>query len=447
MRCSVVGLSDHLGSFDLDMGRFDLRNISTDRFFNHKWAIYLSTFIALILIFFRYQSAYVNPMFWAEDGWIWYPCTYERGWICFFEPVSGYLQTFSRVVAMLSQLLPIDYAPKLFSLMAIIVQITPAIFVLSDRLSGAVPSRDGRFILFLFIICMPANYETFANVTNSQWHLALLSFLILIANAPRGQFSTAFDVVVLSLSGLSGPFALLLMPVAALQLWWRRDRAAAVRFGIVAGAALVQLSFIMMTAAAARMETELGAGLVEFLVIFGRQVVFAGVLGIRAMIVLLEIERSLVSNVPSIILGIIGLIIVILAAYFGKRELRLFLLFSFSIMFAALISPVVSIDEPQWQALARRGVGTRYFIFPIMAWFCCLLTLVVATPVMVRRFAGATMAATLVGVAGDWRYPDIGNQAHLFRAQAAIFAAAPVGSRVDFPIRPANSVMSITKKQ
>jgi hypothetical protein len=68
-------------------------------------------------------------------------------------------------------------------------------------------------LLASLYLLMPNTAELHANVTNSQWYLALAAFLIVISDAAPNRIWKAFDNVLLLLSGLSGPFSIFLTPI------------------------------------------------------------------------------------------------------------------------------------------------------------------------------------------------------------------------------------------
>ena len=154
---------------------FDLNKLAERRFF-----YLVSSAVSFLIIFSRRPDAILNPQFWAEDGRVWYADAYNQGVIySFFTPEAGYYQTISRLVAVFAQIFPLGYAPLFFNLAAIFVKILVVNFLLSSRLSNLIPSLAGRMLLAFIYLAMPHSHETNANLTNAQWHLAMLSFLII----------------------------------------------------------------------------------------------------------------------------------------------------------------------------------------------------------------------------------------------------------------------------
>src|SRR5215467_5917128 len=68
-------------------------------------------FACLLMLYSRRPDVLGNAQFYAEDGERWYRGAYEFGWRCLLIPEVGYLQTVSRLVAMLALLFPFSVAP------------------------------------------------------------------------------------------------------------------------------------------------------------------------------------------------------------------------------------------------------------------------------------------------------------------------------------------------
>jgi hypothetical protein len=173
---------------------------------------------AFIIVILRKPDAVFNPQFWAEDGAVWYASAYNLGVIrSVFLPLVGYFQTFSRLTAAFVQMFPLSYAPLIFNLIAIFVEVLPVPFLLSSRFAAVIPRLDARILIAFLYLAIPNSWEVHANLTNAHWHLALLAFMVLIATPSITCASQMFDRAVVLASGLSGPFSLFLMPLRDLS--------------------------------------------------------------------------------------------------------------------------------------------------------------------------------------------------------------------------------------
>ena len=106
--------------------------------------------------------------------------------------------------------------PLLFAVVAVVVQAFPAVVVVSRRFEPLAPSRSFRLLLAATYLAIPNSWEVDANLTNAQWHLALVALLCLLA-APGNPAWKLVDVVATILSGLTGPFVIVL---AVVGVWW-----------------------------------------------------------------------------------------------------------------------------------------------------------------------------------------------------------------------------------
>jgi len=399
---------------------------------------------AMLLLWQRCPSVLSLPSFWGEDGWVWYPACYADGWRCLLLDHSGYLQTISMLVALAAQPFPLLHAPKLFALAALVLQAAPAAFLVSRRMAPAIPRLGLRLLLAFLLIATPGMSEVFANLTNGQWHLALLCLLILMAAVPLGWSGRVFDSLVLLVGGLSGPFAVFLAPVAV--LWWllHRGRWVCWRMLLMLGTAAVQASLILLHQASRteRGGAGLGVSLRNLDTILLNTILGPGTFGWQAM------KRNgwlagqqgwlfgpgLWPLVLSTLLVLAALALAALALWRGGWALRCFLLFVTLEFMAGLVDGLPIGDMTLWHQLAV-GVANRYSFHPILAWLAILVSLTVDRAWACRLAGGLLLAcALLFAIPGDWALAPLPPTN--FQAQARIFAKAPRGTVMTFQTRP-----------
>lgn len=386
-------------------------------------------------------DAVLDPQFWAEDGKMWYQQAYNNGWLtALFTPEAGYYQTISRIVAAASLLLPLAWAPAFFNITAITAKSIAAVFITSRRMSDAIPDVRARLVLAFFYAAIPASYETTANLTNVQWHLALLAFLIIVARPAATSAGRVFDAVFLALSALSGPFCLLLTPIALVQVVIRRTKMSLLPLGIMLIGSLIQASSLLSHERPS--DQILGATPALFLKILGGHWFFNAIFGDANYARLLN--RDLWSTGAAAAFVAIGVLTIGYAFLKAKSELRLLIVFACLIVMTALIMPAISRDDPQWQIMAREMVGSRYWLIPIFTFFASAMWIAFRSKVRGMRYAYAgVLILSLTGIYADWRQPKF--QDLKFREHAAEFDAAPAGAVVVIPINP-NWEMRLIKK-
>ena len=389
------------------------------------------TVCSLLLMFSRRPDAFLNPQFWAEDGAVWYADAYNHGiFYSLMTPEAGYYQTVSRLVAIFAQLFPLYFAPAVFNFVAIAVKALIANFLVSSRLSEIVRSFAVRLLIGFVYLALPHSGETHANLTNVQWHLALLAFLVIVVPG-KHTAAKAFDIVVVAISALSGPFCLLLLPIAAVRFAVTRDRASVPVLLILAAGSLIQLGALLTSERPSRQP--LGATVSLASKIVGGHWFLSAIAGERWHGWL--IRHSIWNDATAIVVNIAGVALTVYAAIRARIELRLLIIFSAMIVAGALLSPAASGDVPQWTAMWLSGIGSRYWLIPIFTFFLVLIFIALRGSVApVRYLAMALLLLSLAGIATDWRYARFKDLS--FHMHAARFESAAPGEEVVIPINP-----------
>jgi hypothetical protein len=293
-------------------------------------------------------------------------------------------------------------------------------------------------------VALPNSYEVFVNLTNAQWHLAVLAFLVVVSRPPAGCTGRVFDGAVLLLSGLSGPFCLLLLPVAAWQFAETRSRTARRRLGLLLAASLVQVVCLIATIDT-RAPAPLGAGPRRFARIVALNIVLAVEFGQHSLPRVMDSDLWQPSNLLPVAITISAFVLCVFAWWAGSGLLRKVGLFAAVTFAGALLHPQVSLNEEQWMVMSFPGFGNRYYIFPMLAWIGVLFALAGCRTRALRYAGTGLLALMIVGITGDWKYPDMAPTNFLQTARA--FEAAAPGTAMKFSINPGNNVMWLTKRE
>lgn len=390
----------------------------------------------------RSPSVVFRPQFWAEDGQLFYQQAHALGFLhTLIIPYGGYLLTLPRLTAGLSLLLPLFLAPLLFNLVALLVQCLPAVYLFSARMQNIGP-LPARILLAFLYIGVPNVAKVHGNLSNAQWHLAVLCCLILLAPPPRSVRAAAFDVTVLSLGAFTGPFAICLLPVAVVVAWSRRDMWTVRRAGILCLGALVVPATVLLSARP-KPPAGLGASFPAFCRIVAFQVfvpVFRGVNN-SAQLAQHPVLLSLVSYAVTAV----GLAVLTYVFLRGSMEVRCFLLFAAILLAASLAKPLASASEPQWLALQRQGSTHRYWLMPELGVAVAVVWLAARAPNRIARAVSAALLCVMLIVdVAYWRLPDLPDL-H-FDTYVAAFKALPIGAHIQIPINPPGWSLELTKK-
>lgn len=401
--------------------------------------------LAVALIASRRPDGLVNPQFWAEDGTVWFAQAYNQGPLsALLTPWTGYVQSFSRLVAAASLLVPFRHAPLVFNVAAVLAQALAPFFLASSRFASILPDRRLRLLAALLWIGAPNGFEIQSNVTNVQTHLALLSLLVVVADVAPTRAWATFDVLALLLGGLSGPTCVLLVPVAALAWWWDRRPRRLVLLATLLVPAAVQATVYLVTGGAGRETSELGATPLRLLQILGGQVFLAGIIGAKGYAELLHRGGALFP-VAVLVAGVGGLALTTRALWVSRSApLRLLCLFASLALAAALSGPALD-AVPRWEGMKLPYVGGRYYAPPILAWLAVLLWAACADPVThVKQLARLALAAVLlIGMPLDWVVPARPDLE--FARHAERFEHRLPGKTIGIPIPPAGWKMRLHK--
>jgi hypothetical protein len=403
--------------------------------------VFLLSFAILVS---RRPDVIFRPQFWAEDGQIFYTQAYDAGLLHpLFWTYGGYLHTFPRLVAGLVQFFPLIYAPLLFNLVALTLQILPVHILLSSRLS-AIGSLPARMFLALLYLCLPNSSEIHANVTNAHWRLALLAFLAIVSAPPRSRVSRAFDYLAVLMSSLTGPFAVMLTPAAVIVWRKSRERWKLILTSTLAAGAGVQGFLILMAGRSHRMTEAPGANLVSLTEILADHVFLGALVG----------RNALLHTHPwgALVAATAGIAALLYALVRGPLPLKVFIFFASLVLACSLALPMPypiysgtpsGPRLPGWQALAL-GLGQRYWYMPMLAFAATLVWLLKpANPAALRLAAILCLVLMFFGVVRDWRLPPAVDL-H-FGEYAEKFRQAPRGTVLVIPLNPPGWSMRLVK--
>jgi hypothetical protein len=398
--------------------------------------------VAFAVLFSRRPDAILNAQFWAEDGKYFYSDAYQYGWHCLLLPYGGYLNTLLRLIGLLALLCPLAFAPLVMNLCAMVIQILPVNLFLSTRFS-AIPYNTRLFGSLLYL-ALPNSSEIHANTTNIQWHLALLALLVLLSQAEAGKAWRYFDYPVLFFALLDGPLGILLLPIAAVLFWKRRDKRSAYSLAALIPLATIQSLVILFSNS--RRPAQNGATLSGLTSILGIQVFTSALLGSKTSLRLMIIDDRYLYTLE-IIAACLGLAAVTYALWKAPLELKLFVCFAFSALALALARPMATTNNairPQWELLQSPGIGVRYYFFPMLAFLASLIWMATERKRAFTRCAAIGLLLLLpIGVYRDWSYPPFADL-H-FRVFVDEFNRAARGTTITIPLNPGWQ-MQLTKR-
>jgi hypothetical protein len=209
-------------------------------------ALFALVFVLLVL---RRPDTITNPQFWAEDALIFFFGQITTpGLGILFQPYSGYLHMAPRLVTAFAVLFHASSVPLVMNLCALIIAALCCSLFSLNRYRYLLQSDWLRIALCLVITTAFQAVEFIGNITCVHCFLFIGALLVALqpAEAYGGKHAWSAYLAVAGglLSGLSDPGVLLLLPLCV-WLAIKHKGIASLAPGVVALAALVQISFFL----------------------------------------------------------------------------------------------------------------------------------------------------------------------------------------------------------
>jgi len=409
------------------------------------WLPWIAGCCALAVVFARRPSTFLHAQFWAEGGHVWFHDAATSGpWRPLLHPQDGYFQTLPRLAADFALLVPLHLAPLVLAVIAALVHLLPLWPLLSSR-QQAWGNVQLRFLLAIAFLLLPNTQELHADITGSQWILALSGLLILTTNPPIPTSTCLAEALVLFVCGLTGPFAILLLPTALTLAIRRPHPIRNVRLGLIGSGAVLQLLSLIHESANHRPHGALGLSFPRGMEILLSKIALAALIGSDNIDPLPTAAAHPTLLVIALLAGTsaaLGLLLV--TAMRSGLETGLFLSFCALTFVGSLVTPAVYPTSHQtvWQLLDE-AQGIRYWFPMTLAFSWSILWLLVNTRGRARLLPALLALTLCVGIVRDFRLPARADTA--FRQRAIDFEQAPPGTTVTFPLNPAGWTMTLTR--
>jgi hypothetical protein len=178
-----------------------------------------------LLVILRLPLAWVQGRFLGEEGSIFLAFAWHRPALeALLRSFGGYLNLAANGATLLAArlvrggMLPLESAPYLTMVTALLFQLLPAALILTGQ-ARWLANRWAVLAALLIVAISPMTEEVFLNVLHIQFHLALCTGLILALEAPSRRSARIGYWTVLFVAPLCGPGAIVLLPLFALQLF------------------------------------------------------------------------------------------------------------------------------------------------------------------------------------------------------------------------------------
>jgi hypothetical protein len=167
----------------------------------------------MTIFMLRIRDVVLNPQFWSEDGKIFFRDNLCEGAGAIGKVYAGYIHLVPRLTALLSGAFPPLYAPAIY--MVVALALTACVLYLVQSPRFPLPFAP---LLALAVVLSPAGSETWGNITNIQWFMAIGTVTVALMRPSRSPVVMWSEVAFIVVAGLTGPFVLFLLPVFAGKL-------------------------------------------------------------------------------------------------------------------------------------------------------------------------------------------------------------------------------------
>lgn len=371
--------------------------------------------LVFVLAIARKPDGVFNPQFWAEDAVLFHAQAEELGAASLIRPALGYFHTIQRVVAWsATRFVDALYQPATYNYVAMLVSLLALSPLTTKRWTG-----PPGWALGVTAILATQGGEIIFNLTNVQWIASLLIVICAVIQPPLSRIGLLLESVALFIVGLTGPFAVALLPLIFLR-WWRYGKRAIPGVIALAVAAAIQVWAFLHAGSSASARPEL------------MQHSWAEILSLRLFAQTFLPEALWpTSTWGLIVFGAAVCVVVAFAAFHpgpGRYMRGVFSFAAISIQLAVLVRMDGVRDE-----LVGLPNGPRYFYDArvLIAWLLIVVLVTPKLPRLLRFSAGAGLAGWMTVALLTFRVPplpDLEWERHV--------AAIREGRPAEIPVNP-----------
>jgi len=366
----------------------------------------------------------------AEDGRIFYQQANDLGLRSLFVPDGGYLHVGLRIMALFLAQFPPSMMPYAMVTAALAIQAGLATFIFSEEVSNLVPSQFYRGLFAFIYIGLPDIDEVYGHFVNSQWHLAILSTLLIFGRTPATRRGKIVRLVFVTILSLTGPFVAFLLPPTAYKYFRTRSR---YNLGLLLCTipSCVQICSVFLSDRPTRPWHDLALPLAIPRTFGGR--------GFLSAAIAPDLFRQYYVNGPVLWASMFGVVVLCIYAVAERKQFSALLIYMGAcIIVTSLRGGVGSVGTRMDPTFSNR----YFFIFGF--GLLSTIVLILASEKRWVRVVTVGCVATILAVSWQLPYPE----AFWPKYQAALqrYDRAVPGTRVEFPEVPKEWTFSIRKR-
>lgn len=406
------------------------------------WYFIAIIIVAAFIIITRRPDIISHPQLWAEDGKAFLEPVWNHGFLTsIVTPRDGYFQSLPKITMAIASSFGLSNVALISTSIAIALRCLFVAFIMTSRFNYI----DMRFRLAfcLYFLFQPNIQEAYLNITNAHTYLAIYLLAVILAKDASKTSWKLHDILILILSGISGPFIALLAPSLAIKRYYERGSILNTikginTFDIVFTCCMLIQAGSVMFGDNSRTPSSLGATISLFFEIISYKVILGAFFDLNN--VQWIIGKHIVNT-------FISLAFIISSLYFLiKMDWRYKAAFCY-VFFTLLVSlykPVINHTDEQWPLFLIPIVGCRYFILSGMGIFC--LSLIILSRITVRPYIIILLfcIALFTSLSVSYRMPPLENVG--YDKDVAVFNEAKNGEKVLINTNPPGWSMELIKK-
>jgi hypothetical protein len=366
----------------------------------------------------------------AEDGKIFYQQANDLGLRSLFVPDGGYLHVGLRIMAFFLAMFPPSLMPFAMVSAALAIQAGVATYIYSDEISNLVSSQFYRGLFAFIYIGLPDVDEVYGHFVNSQWHLAILSSLLIFGKIPSTRTGKIVRLVFVAILSLTGPFVAFLLPLTVCKFYRTRRR---FNLGLLVCSlpCFVQLGLVALSSRPTRTSHFLHSPLLFPRAFGGR--------GLFSAAIAPSLFKEYYVNGP--VLWAATFAVVALCVY-AIAEHKWFAALLIYLGTCILISSL-RVGEGSVSGLLDPNFANRYFFILGFGLLATIVSMIASENLRVRVATACCIAGML---AISWKLPYPERFWPKYQAALHRYDLAPAGTEVVFPESPKEWSFQIRKR-
>lgn len=403
--------------------------------------IFIFLILSCVILITRRPDVFFHPQLWAEDGAVFLLQVWNGDVLgSILTPRDGYFQTLPKVTMAFASIFDLNYVAFISVAIATSIRLAFIAFILSSRLNNF--DIKLRILFVLYYLLQPNVQEGYINITNTHTYLAIYLLAIIISDEPKNKLSKTHDLIVLALSGVSGPFVALLAPSLALKRLYQHGGLFSALKKINAFDLVFSLCLIIQASSVffgdfSRTKTPLGASLPLFFDIFSYKIIFGSFIDLK--FANWVFDKQLMNAGLTCIL-IAAVIHAFIKTGWHSKSIITYIAFS---VFVSLYKPVISQSGDQWPLLFSPIVGSRYFIITGMGLFCLVMYYLFYVLKNNIAITLATLSVIFVCLCFSYRMPRLDNVG--YSEDVKTYNKASIGEEVTIRINPPGWAVKLIK--